>query len=252
LEQGTGPPVVLVHGLGLDADVWQAHLAALVDAGYRAVAPDLPGFGETPGPVLGRSIADTSAWLDEACAAIDVGRAAWVGHSLGAQHVLHLAAEAPERVAAAVLAAPIGRAGRHSLRQIAGLMATAPRERPSVVAGVVRRYVTASLTTLTTWLRSQPHDSALDAAVVTAPTLLVHGEEDAVVSARFVRRLETLMRDARATTLAGSAHAVALDPVEPFLEVLLRFLGQRYDSPSRIDRWNSSGMLSKSQGSPGE
>ena len=46
-EQGTGPPVVLLHGFPESWYSWRHQLRALADAGYRAVAPDQRGYGGT-------------------------------------------------------------------------------------------------------------------------------------------------------------------------------------------------------------
>ena len=50
VDEGSGPPVVLLHGFPDSADVWRHQVPALVDAGYRVVAPDLRGFGESDRP----------------------------------------------------------------------------------------------------------------------------------------------------------------------------------------------------------
>lgn len=228
IERGSGPPVVLVHGLGLSAGLWQPHLARLARAGYRAIAPDLPGFGRSAGPVAGLSVGGAAAWLLELANALEVDRPAWIGHSIGAQQVMRLAVAAPRRAAALVLAAPTGRAGWHAIRQPAGLLATAFQEPPGLVTGVLRRYLRSPLTTVTTWIRTMAHNTALDAPRVLCPTLLVVGERDAVVPDRFVGHLMRLLPDAQALEIPGATHAVALDPVGPFTDAVIGFLARRY------------------------
>jgi pimeloyl-ACP methyl ester carboxylesterase len=44
-DAGEGPPIVLVHGLGVSADYWWRNGPPLAAAGHRVLAPDLPGFG---------------------------------------------------------------------------------------------------------------------------------------------------------------------------------------------------------------
>ncbi|MFW6331383.1 MAG: alpha/beta fold hydrolase [Gemmatimonadota bacterium] len=220
--------MVFVHGLGLSADLWSPHLRRLATAGYHALAPDLPGFGGSAGPLLGQSVPATARWLARLAEAEGLGHAAWVGHSLGAQILVRLAVDAPGCTHALVLAAPTGRTGWHGMRQLTGLLTTALREPPRLVGSVVRRYALRPLTAFGAWLRSSRHDTALDAPLVTCPTLLVTGERDPVVPARFVDRLLHLLPDARLEEIEGAAHAVALDPVGPFTDAVLRFLSRRY------------------------
>jgi pimeloyl-ACP methyl ester carboxylesterase len=46
-EQGTGTPVLLLHGFPDSSSLWRHQVPALVKAGYRVIAPDLRGFGES-------------------------------------------------------------------------------------------------------------------------------------------------------------------------------------------------------------
>lgn len=251
LERGSGPPVILVHGLGLSAGLWEPHLARLADAGYRAVAPDLPGFGRSEGRLSGITVDAAAAWLLGLADALDIERPAWVGHSVGAQQLVRLAASAPERAAALVLAAPTGRTGWHVIHQPLGLLATAFQERPRLVGNVLRRYLLSPVSTITTWLRSMGHDIALDAPRVACPTLLVVGERDVVVPDHFVVLLEELLPDVECWTIEDASHAVALGPVETFTSTVTRFLARRYSLGVSTDRWKSSGMDRKSHGSSG-
>jgi pimeloyl-ACP methyl ester carboxylesterase len=50
VDEGEGPPVLLLHGFPDSADLWRYQVPVLVEAGYRAIAPDLRGFGETDRP----------------------------------------------------------------------------------------------------------------------------------------------------------------------------------------------------------
>jgi pimeloyl-ACP methyl ester carboxylesterase len=228
--------VILVHGLGLTATVWEPHLVRLADAGYRAVAPDLPGFGRSAGPLTGMPVQRAASWLRAFADIVEVDRAAWIGHSVGTQQLVRLARDAPDRTAALVLAAPTGRTGRHAARPPLGLVATAFQEPAPLVAGVVRRYLAGPLVTAGTWTRSLRHDSALDAPLVTCPTLIIRGGRDRVVPERFARQLARLIPDARVDRIEGASHAVALDPVQPFMDRVIRFLTRRYGRGVRTDR----------------
>lgn len=108
-EQGQGYPVVFCHGFPHTGFVWHRQLAAVSAAGFRAIAPDLRGYGRTEAP------ADVAAYTNEAVIGdllallddIGAAKAVFVGLDFGAQLVWELALRAPERVeAVAVLNNP--------------------------------------------------------------------------------------------------------------------------------------------------
>jgi pimeloyl-ACP methyl ester carboxylesterase len=99
-----GRKVIFLHGTPGDATGWADYLTS-VPSGFRYIAPDRPGFGESGPDGALPSLADQAsaiaALLDEA----DTGRAILVGHSLGAPIAAQLAVDHPGRIAALVLVA---------------------------------------------------------------------------------------------------------------------------------------------------
>ena len=99
-ELGSGPAVVLLHAGIADRSMWADHLQPLAEAGYRAVALELPGFGEVPLPEGEYAPwADVLRTMDE----LAIERAALVGNSFGADVALRVALVAPDRVSALVV-----------------------------------------------------------------------------------------------------------------------------------------------------
>ncbi|SFQ42649.1 Pimeloyl-ACP methyl ester carboxylesterase [Amycolatopsis arida] len=103
-DAGAGPPVLLVHGHPFDRSMWRPQLAHLPAAGYRAIAPDLRGYGGSsvvPGITpLSTFAGDLAALLDH----LDVPAATLVGLSMGGQIVLEFHRRFPRRVRGLVLA----------------------------------------------------------------------------------------------------------------------------------------------------
>ena len=97
-EVGAGPAVMLLHAGVADRRMWADLLPAVGAAGYRAVAVDLPGYGDA----LPTGDAPHSGVLDT-MDALDIDRAALVGNSFGGAVALRVAVVAPERVAAMAL-----------------------------------------------------------------------------------------------------------------------------------------------------
>jgi pimeloyl-ACP methyl ester carboxylesterase len=99
-EAGSGPALILLHAGVADRSMWSELLPALAGDGFRAIAVDLPGFGDAPvepGPQAPWD--DVVATMEE----LGVERAAVVGNSFGAAVALRVAVVAPERVSALVL-----------------------------------------------------------------------------------------------------------------------------------------------------
>ncbi len=104
VEAGNGFPVLLCHGFPEIWYSWRHQLRALADAGFRAIAPDQRGYGDTDAPqaieayTIHHLVADLTGLLD----ALDVEKAAIVGHDWGGLVVWQMALLAPHRVAAVV------------------------------------------------------------------------------------------------------------------------------------------------------
>ena len=104
LEQGNGPPAILLHGasLGSSADVWRRNLGPLAAHGVRAIAYDQPGFGLSDDPPdwgLGFRTSFILAFMD----ALGLERAALVGHSQAGAMAARLALSHPDRVSGVVV-----------------------------------------------------------------------------------------------------------------------------------------------------
>jgi pimeloyl-ACP methyl ester carboxylesterase len=95
VEVGAGPLVVLLHGFPESWWSWRYQLQALADAGFRVVAPDLRGYGETDkrGPFDLDTLAGDVCHLIEA---LGERRAQIVGHDWGGALAWHLASHRPE------------------------------------------------------------------------------------------------------------------------------------------------------------
>ncbi|MBV9194779.1 MAG: alpha/beta fold hydrolase [Solirubrobacterales bacterium] len=105
VDEGEGPPVVFLHGEPTWSYLWRKVIPAVRDAGYRAIAPDLPGFGRSDKPVevdwysYDRHTAAVSALFAD----LDLRGATLVVHDWGGPIGLRVAVEHPDRVARMVI-----------------------------------------------------------------------------------------------------------------------------------------------------
>ena len=108
VEQGSGLPVILLHGLACSSSQWMYTVPALAKEGYRAIAVDLPGFGRSAMPKREITTADYTREVLRFMDELGLAEAALVGNSMGGFVAWHTAAVSPERVRAIVLADPAG------------------------------------------------------------------------------------------------------------------------------------------------
>jgi haloalkane dehalogenase len=105
LDEGDGPPVVFFHGEPTWSFLWRKVIPPVRDAGFRCIAPDLPGFGRSDKPVdfswysYDRHVAAVAPLLEE----LDLRDATFVVHDWGGPIGLRLAVEHADRVARIVV-----------------------------------------------------------------------------------------------------------------------------------------------------
>lgn len=99
-EQGSGAPVVLLHGFPELAFSWRHQLPALANAGFRAIAPDQRGYGRTsvPPDVADYRIEELIADVRGLLQALSLDSAVFIGHDMGAILLWQLAMLAPELI----------------------------------------------------------------------------------------------------------------------------------------------------------
>jgi len=101
-DAGAGPPVLLLHGFPTTRRLWKDVAPRLVSAGFRVIAPDLLGYGDSPGAGNVGMKAQAAALL-ELLDGLGVQRAAVVAHDVGTAAAEILTVRAPERVRRLVL-----------------------------------------------------------------------------------------------------------------------------------------------------
>lgn len=244
-EAGSGPSVVLVHGLGGTSSIWDPISSSLA-AEFQVVAYDLRGSGGSERPAGPWSLDDFVADLDAVVEGLGLAPAAIVGHSMAGGIVLAYAARHPGKVRAVVGVGAVTElpdAGRDGMRQRAATVRAEGME--SVATNV------ATAGTAPSWraghpaaweafrsllAANDPEAYALQAEVVAAldvsselprvacPALLVAGELDVPSPPALNTANATALPDARHVQLADCGHIVSLEKPAELLDVLLPFL----------------------------
>jgi len=256
-ERGEGAHVVLLHGLFVDGTSWD-QVGAELARDFHVVVPDLPGFGASEKPSPTRFPYGVDAFVESVAdlyAGLALGRAAVVGHGLGGAVALSLAARHPELVARLVLidalCGPIrpGLHGRMALLPLLGgfvlkqlwsrsVFRSFFRERmlsPGANVGNDRidAYYEAfsapeargsALATLRSISDTRP--LAAQTVRIKAPTLVVWGRQDRIVSASFGQRLAREIRGA-GFELLYAGHSPHEEQPERVAGIVSRFLRGR-------------------------
>lgn len=244
LDDGAGDPVVVLHGWGGRIEAMAPVLSCLRDS-FRVVALDLPGFGESPPPPQAWGTPEYAGFVRATIAALDVGRAHFVGHSFGAKVALHIAASHPDAVDKLVLVgspgirrAPSGRVrAKRVLSRTARSIGRLGRPGRAVRDAIYSRIASAD------YRDAGPLRPVLTRVVnedlrplmprVAAPTLLVWGERDDAVPIAHARIMQSMIPDAGLVVFDGAGHFAYLDEPARFCRVVRHFLGSPLEGPAR-------------------
>jgi len=240
------PGVLLLHGLGVNGSSWNWQFAPLVEAGFRPLAPDTPGFGESRydghGWSLRRVAADLAAWLDE----LALGPVYVVGLSMGAAIAQQFALDTPRLVKKLVLASSFAALRPERLSGWLYLLRRAwlvsfkgiPAQAHFVAMRLFPDPDQAPLRQLLIEQITQADPRAYYAAMrslalfdsrrrlhrITVPTLVITGARDGTVSPTVQKLLVGKIPGARQVIIAGAGHAVSVDHPDEFNRALMDFL----------------------------
>jgi pimeloyl-ACP methyl ester carboxylesterase len=248
LESGRGTPLVLLHANPGDSRDFDAILPRLA-SDYRVLAPDWPGYGRSSRPAAGTTVNAGFFYkvFREFLDALALPPALLIGNSLGGNVAARRAIEAPASVRGLVLVSP-GGFTRHTAvtrafcRLQGSGFALSPRvfagwyleHRTPTVLAMLERAATsqaaaASLAVNRSVWRGfidPEHDLRSRAASIGAPTLLVFGARDPVISARRDGRLAAELIPRAKLVVMPSGHAPFAEMPEPFLAEVLPFLAR--------------------------
>lgn len=218
-------PIVLIHGLAISNRYLVPAIGEL--ARHRPVfAPNLPGSGESAKPKRALNIAELADALADWMKAVGIRRAVLIGHSLGSQIVAEFAANQKEMVEKLILAAPTFETGkRGALRQFWRLLIDAPREPFSLIRIAISDYlkfgIRRGISTIKYGLRDKIEDKL---PRIKAPTLILRGELDAVMSKSWVEEMAELLPNGKSLTISGGTHGVVYQSHKQFAEAVLKFI----------------------------
>jgi haloalkane dehalogenase len=244
------PAVVLVHGYPESSYMWHRVLPALAAAGWRAVAPDLPGYGDSepdPPATWERHVEALGRFIDQ----LETDRVVLVMHDWGVMIGLRWACDYPDAVAALV----ISDGGFFSDRRwhdLANAMRT-PQEGERLVRGYTYEGFAAAMRALSTGMTDEalneywkafaddtrrlgqlelyrsgdfqklvPYEGRV--AALDVPALIVWGEEDRFSSVRMANRFHHELPRSELAVFGGAGHFVWDDEPDNATRAVIDFL----------------------------
>jgi pimeloyl-ACP methyl ester carboxylesterase len=281
VRSGSGPPLLLLHGIGNSAQTWAGVVDQLATS-FTVVAPDLLGHGSSDKPRADYSIAGYANGMRDLLSVLDIERVTVVGHSLGGGIALQFAYQFPEQCerlvlvgsgglgpelsaglrlatlpgAEVALTALAGVSGplRTGMRLLdcAGHLAGARRLGDLAEAGealLALRDVEARRAFLRT-LRSVVDARGQSVTAVdrlylanAIPLLVIWGNRDPIVPARHAENVRRLVPTARIEVFPGAGHWPHLDEPDRFIQVLTDFIETTV--PAAHDRTTWRALLAR-------
>ncbi|WP_426502541.1 alpha/beta fold hydrolase [Dactylosporangium sp. McL0621] len=256
-DHGSGTPVVLSHGYPLSGRSWEKQVPQLLAAGYRVIAYDRRGWGNSSQPATGYDYDTFASDVNELLTQLDVRGAILVGHSMGTGDITHyLGRYGTDRVAKAVLLSPIppfllgtadnpegapqslfdgfiqaAQADRYvwlkqflenfyNLDTYGGALVSDQVFQASWNLAVAGSPI-AAVACIPTWLT----DFRNDLPKIDVPVLVMHGDQDRILPIGLTaQRLPGLIKDMRLLVIEGGPHAIAWTHADQVNAALLDFI----------------------------
>ncbi len=255
---GDGRPVVLIHGWPLSGASWSEQVPALVEAGHRVITYDRRGFGDSDKPENGYDYDTFAADLAGLLDGLDLRDVTLVGFSMGGGEVArYIGSHGEDRIHSAVFAGavppyllktddnPDGGLGEEDAQ---GLEQGAREDREGFLDGFSTNFFTAGEELKVTeeqrqeWLTlaGAARDEALvgcidafsrtdfrnDLERITVPTLVIHGDSDAIVPFEVSgKRTAESVDGAKLVVVEDAPHGFNVSHADEFNRALLEFLG---------------------------
>lgn len=252
IESGSGDTALfLLHGVGGGKDAWPGQLEDFAGAGYRTIASDAPGYGDSP-TIAPYTLAGVARELGELIDRIGAQRNVIVGHSMGGMVAQEAYAAYPQKIHGLVLSGtspafgkPDGDWQKEFLgKRLAPLDAgkTMPELAPDLVAGmigpnpqpagkqlaieVMARVPAATYRAALQALVSFDRRALL--ATISVPTLLLSAEHDGNAPPAVMERMAAKIPGAEYFCLPGLGHLACMEDPPLFNAVVLGFLARHF------------------------
>ena len=231
-DTGEGQPLLLLHGFTGCGDDWQ-HVFATPLEGYRVIAPDLRGHGRSTNPAGTFTFREAAGDIFSLLDSLGVDRVQAIGVSAGANTLLHMATQQPSRIDAMIHVSGTPRFPDQA-RAIMKTMTEEARS-PAEWAEMRGRHHHGDDQIRTLWRhvrefaddRSDLNFTAARLSVITARTLIVHGDRDPLYPVELAVELYRAIPNATLWVVPSGGHGPIFgEQAAPFVTTAMAFLKQ--------------------------
>lgn len=249
-DSGPGKPILFLHSFGHNKSLWHPQLTHFLERGYRVVAPDMPGHGDSAFDREDHTIDGIARLYIELCELLDLQRPIVAGISMGGYIALRMWARKPDLISALVLSNTKAEADTPEIvgrrrKQIAGIMeyglehfvdTGAPRrlsptvleKRPWVLDSIkmMNFTVSAEVNAATLEAMAVREDETETLATIDVPTLITAGSDDNFIPRSSAGALRDGIRNSELHVIPNTGHVSNLENPTEYNRVLEAFLSK--------------------------
>lgn len=255
-DQGSGDPIILIHGWPLNGASWEKQTMALLDAGYRVITYDRRGFGQSSKPAFGYDYDTFASDLHQIISKLDLKNVSLVGFSMGsAELARYMGKYGTKNLNKAVFMSVIppfllepGQGGAPIDKKVfEGIKDSLMKDRPDFMWQFLNNFynydelegkrisekalqaswsvgIQSSFMAAWTCVDSWQEDFRKDLVKVDIPTLIIHGNADRILPIESsARPLSKILKNTKLVELEGGPHGILLTHAEECCRELVQF-----------------------------
>ena len=247
-DSGSGTPILFLHSFGHNKNLWFPQLTHFLDNGFRVLAPDMPGHGDSSYDPVRHGVDQMAQCYIELLDSLEISKVILAGISMGGYIALRMWARRPDLIAAMVLSntkaekdsdeivarrrAQIANIQKHGLEHF---VTTGAPKRLSPVTLERRPWVLDIIKLLNYTVPAEVNAATLEAMAVKAddtqvlptidvPVLVIAGSDDIFIPKDSPGNLHRGIRGSRFHEIAGTGHVSSLEAPTEYNRVMEEFL----------------------------
>ena len=223
-----GKPIVLLHGWGQNIEMMKP-IGDRLQEKYNIIIIDLPRFGDSPEPKRGLDIYDYNKVVEEVLNNLKINNPTMIGHSFGGRiSIIYASRNQVDKVI--LFGSPCVRKEKKLSLKVRTLKALKKVPVLNKLEGFAKKHIgsrdyrAASPIMRDILVKTVNEDLSMCAKNITAPTLLIWGENDYEVTIDEAKETESLIKDSALIVLPNSTHYAYLENINQVINIINEFI----------------------------